>query len=226
MKITLKHIKLFFYTLLLLFSANLTAQLACENTKKQVTLSNGFKAYLFKEKASSRIYLLPTSLQLSENNGIPEFSYQEYTNRKSTSPDGAILHFLITWGPTKNQLRELALHAKKQYGEDALLVGALYLEADRSALKISNKTSIGKILNASLKSKGSPPTTMQGKMALSFHIRKENVKIMGEAIKRTTKLSGSTISINYNYKTYLCGQVNNGAKNNTIKLIGNMKQWF
>lgn len=226
MRITLKHIKLFFYTLLLLISTNVAAQLVCENTKKQVTLSNDFKAYLLKEKASNRVYLLPTSLQLSKNKGIPEFSYQEYINRGSVTPDGAILHFLITWGPTKNQLRELALHAKKQYGEDAFLAGALYMEADRSAFKIDNKTKIGKILNASLKSEGSPPTTMQGKMALSFHIKKENVKIMGEAFKRTTKLSGTTISINYNYKTYQCDPAIYGAKNNTIKLIGNMKQWF
>lgn len=226
MKITIRHTKFLLCTLLLLASVSATAQQICENSKRQVTLSNGVKVYLFKERSGNRIYYVPKSLQLSKNNGQPEFSYQEYTKPGSASPDGAILHFLLSWGFTKQQLGELATCATQHYGENASLGGALYLEADPSGLKISNKTEVGRILNASLQSKGSPPTTSGGKMALSFHIKKDGVKLTSEAFKKPAKLSGTTIAINYNYKTYTCGSGVNTAKNNTITLTGDMKKWF
>ncbi len=225
MKTGIKHNILLFCSVLLLFSTTALAQRVCENTKRQVTLKEGIKVYLFKEKSGNRIYFLPTTLQLSQNNGRSEFSYQEYTNDGSASPDGAILHFLVTWGLTKSQNNELKLYAKQYYGENATLGGALYIEAT-SGLRISNKTEMGKVLNASLKSKGNPPTTSGGKMALSFHIKKEGVKISGEAFKKPAKLSGTTITINYSYVTYTCSGAVNTAKTNTITLTGDMKKWF
>lgn len=227
MKITITHIKSVFCALCLFVFIAVNAQQICDNSKQEITLSNGAKVYLFQEKNNpNSIYFLPTALQLSENNDAPEFSYQEYTNEGSPSPDGAIFHFLITWGLTKQQLEELAIRARECYGETALLAGALYLEAATSGLTINNQTAVGKILNASLKSKGSPPTTSSGKMALSFHVQKENVNVMSDAIKKPAKLSGTVISIDYNYKTYTCTGGIDTVKNNTITLIGNMKQWF
>jgi hypothetical protein len=226
MKIFRKHIQLIFYVLLLVISGNIMAQQVCENTRKKVTLNGGIKIDVFKEKDNNRIYFLSAMLQLSEHNGSPEFSYQEYTNPGSVSPDGAILHFLVSWGLTKKQLKELAVYIKEHYGKNAILGGGLFLTPSQSGLTISKQTTIGKILSKSLKSKGNPPTTSGGKMALSFHIKKEEVTVISEAFKKSTKLSGTTIAIDYKYKTYTCGKAISIAKNNTIKLIGNLNLWF
>lgn len=226
MIIRTKHIELYLYMIVLLASVSVFAQRVCQHTKRLTTLSNNVNVFLFKEISSNRIYFLPTILQLSENKGNPELSYQEYIDQGSTSPDGAILHFLVTWGLNKRQFRELALQVKKLYGENASLGGALHLEAYQKDFKITNTTIIGRILNTSLKSKGNPPTTSSGKMAMSFHIKKENVNIITEAFTKPVELTGTFISIHYHYKTYICNKGINVAKYNTIKLIGNIKKWF
>ncbi len=208
--------------LLFLLPFSLQAQQVCESSRQQITLSDGLEVILFKEISGNRIYFVPTTLQISVNNGEPEFLYQEYTDPDSVSPDGAILHILLSWGLTKQQRRELAICAREIYGEGVFPGGALYLKPDPSDLKISNTTKTGKILNASLQSKGKPPTTSGGKIALSFHIGKNHVKAIGEAFRKPEKLAGTGFSVTYSYKIYNC---DTGAmQNNTITLTGNIKK--
>ncbi|MCB0375081.1 MAG: hypothetical protein KDD04_04095 [Sinomicrobium sp.] len=226
MKITMPHTRILYCILLLFAFVPLAAQQVCDDSRSQVTLSSGENVWLFRERSGGRVYYLPTTLRLSQTNGKPEFSFQEYTNPGSASPDGAILHFLVTWGLTKQQLDELAVCAAQHYGGNVVLGGALFLEADPSGLTISDKTEVGKILNATLQSKGSPPTTPDGKMALSFHIKKDGVKAVGEAFGKPSKLSGTILAIRYGYKTYTCGGGLNVAKDNIITLTGDMKKWY
>lgn len=205
---------------------SMQAQQVCENSRKQVALSDGIKVWLFKERSGNRrVYYVPTTLQLSRNKGRPEFSYQEYTEAKSTSPDGAILHFLVTWGLDQRQLEELEICVKEHYGKNALLGSALYLEPAPSGLTIGNTNKIGKILKASLQSKGNPPTMAGGKTALSFHIKKDDVKTISEAFEKPEKLSGTTLGVTYRYKTHTCGSIST-VTNNTITLKANLETWF
>ena len=226
MKTTLQHNRFLLFVIVFTASVSAPAQQLCEDSRRQVTLKDGLEVFLFEERAGDRIYFLPTALQLSKTNGKPGFSYQEYSYLENKTPDGAILHVLITWGLTKQQLGELKLFIRKHYGEDASLGGAVYLEVGTSGIVIADTTRAGKILNASLQSKGSPSTTPGGKMAMSFHIKKEGVEVIREAFGKPEKWSGTTISIHYNYKTYTCRKGISMVKNNTITLTGDLKKWF
>ncbi|MEM9687494.1 MAG: hypothetical protein AAF934_11320, partial [Bacteroidota bacterium] len=213
--------KLLIIILLLSLPLSLQAQQVCESSRQQITLSDSLKLILFKEVSGNQIFFVPTTLQLSRANGKPEYSYQEYTNPDSTSPDGAIFHILLHWGLTKQQRKELLIRAKELYGDKALLGGALQLESIAD-LRISNKSRIGKILNTSLQSKGHPPTTSGGKIALSFHIGKNDVQFISEAFKKPTKMVETSFRLTYNYKTYHHGS--RISQSNTITLRGNLKK--
>lgn len=228
MNLVQPYIKLLVLLAALFACAGARAQRVCEESKREVSLGDGVKVYLFREVPGvgvNSLYYLPASLQLSEDKGVAECSYQEYSQQGSLDPDGAILHLLVTWGLTTQQIQLLTAKAKEHYGGDAVVAGALYLDPESPEAMISDKTAPGKILNASLTSKGSPPTMSSGKMAFSFHIKKEQVKTMSEAFKSPAKLGGTTLSLSYRYTTYRCNE-GTVPQENRIILTGDLKQWL
>lgn len=213
----------------LIIAINAYAQIICQETKEKIALNSGNSVYVYQEKNttdSPTYYYVPTQLNLSESKGQPEYSLLEYKNSGSVTPDGAILHMLITWGLNNKELSELRQCIKHLYGSSATLSGALYLNNEASGITINTNTKTGQILNSALQSKGVPPTLSNGKMALSFRLKKEEVKIIREAIKNKSGFSKTLLKINYSYNTNTCKGSISLAKKNELSLEGHLQNWF
>ena len=222
---TVKHFKKHIIFACIFLSTTLFAQRICDNTKTNITLSDGIIVNVYKARGSDLYYYVPKRFQISKKNGNPEYTFQEYKTSSDTSPQGAILHCLITWGLTKTQHNELERCIKEKFGKTAILGGGISLEAIDNQIRFSN-TPLGNILNASLKSKGSLPTLSSSKMALSFRIKKSDVTTVREALKQSHKFKSTTLNFKYRYKAYTCNSGYNPVIDNTITLIGKLKDWF
>lgn len=208
---------------------NSYSQIICQETKEQITLANGNTIYVYQEKNTNEspiYYYVPTQINLSKNKGKPEYSFLEYKNSGSTVADGAIFHLLISWGLTSKELSELRQSIKRRYGKNAALSGALYLDNKNSRISINTSTKIGQTLKNSLKSKGAPPTRSSGKMALSFKLKKQEVKIIKEAIKSSSKFNKTILKINYSFNASTCKGGLSIAKKNNLSIEGKLQNWF
>lgn len=214
-------------TLVVAVLLNTTAfsQRICHETKKSFTLKNNTTVDVYKERGSNTFYYAPTTLKLSLRNNTPEYSFQEFKKNENASPDGAIFHCLVTWGITKSQTSELRQCIANKYGTEAILAGAIQLDAVSQDILFSN-TPIGTILQKSITSKGSLPTFSNSKMALSFRIKKEHVATLKNALKTPLKLKHTSITLQYKFNTYKCNSAISSAVKNTIKVVGKLQNWF
>ena len=221
----MKHLKKHIIFACIFLSTNLFAQRICDNTKTNITLSDGIVVDVYRARGSNLYYYVPKRLQISQKNGNPEYTFQEYRTSSGRAPQGAIFHCLVTWGLTKTQQNELEKCIKEKFGKTAILAGGISLEAIDNQIRFSN-TPIGNILTTSLKSKGSLPTLSSSKIALSFRIKKSDVPTVKEALKQPHKFKSTTLNFQYRYKAYTCNSGYNPVIDNTITLIGKLKDWF
>ncbi|MDD7887313.1 hypothetical protein [Flavivirga sp. 57AJ16] len=211
--------------MILLVSKKTISQRICDYTKEHVNLSHGISVDIFKERGSDNYYYIPNQLQLSTKKGKPEYSFQEYKENEKAAPSGAILHCLVTWGITPEQLNELRLCVKNKHGEKALVAGAMTMEPKSQKIEFSN-TIIGYILKHSLKSRGTLSTFSNSKTALSFHIKESDVATVREAIKTPSKFKGTTITLHYKYNSYTCNSGVRPMYDNETKIVGQLQKWF
>ncbi|MDO5981474.1 hypothetical protein [Flavivirga spongiicola] len=211
--------------MMLLVSKTAVSQRICDYTKEHVNLSNGVSVDIFKERGSNTYYYVPNQLRLSTKKGKPEYSFQEYKENEKAAPSGAILHCLVTWGITTEQLNELRLYVKNKHGDKAVVAGAITMEPKSQEVEFSH-TIIGYILKHSLKSRGTLSTLSNSKTALSFHIKKSDVVVIRDAIKNPNKLKKTTITLHYKYNSYTCNSGVSQMYNNETKIIGQLQKWF
>lgn len=223
MKKRTKHIMYSIMTLLV--SNPVISQRICDYTKEHVNLSNGISVNIFKERGSDTYYYVPNQLQLSTKKGIPEYSFQEYKENDMAAPSGAILHCLVTWGITIEQLNELRGYVKSKHGKKAIVSGAITMEAKSQEIEFSN-TIMGYILKHSLKSRGTLSTLSNSKTALSFHIKENDVVTIREAIMNPYKFKKTTMTLHYKYNSYTCNSGISSMYKNETKIIGQLQKWF
>lgn len=202
-----------------------SAQRICASTKERVILHYNTAVDIYKERGSDTYYYVPLHVQISTKNQKPQFSFQEYKNNNNAPSEGAILHCLITWGLTKMQSLKLKQYIQHKFGADAVLAGAVNLEPLNSNI-IFSKDKVGKILSQALKSRGSLPTFSNSKMALSFHVPKKHVATIKQAIKNPYQFKNTSIEFRYIVKTFTCNSGISLTKTHTIKVTGQLQNWF
>lgn len=223
MKKRTKHIMYSIMTLLV--SNPAISQRICDYTKEHVNLSHGISVNIFKERGSDTYYYVPNQLQLSIKKGKPEYSFQEYKENDMAAPSGAILHCLVTWGITIEQLNELRGYVKSKHGKKAIVAGAITMEAKSQEIEFSH-TIMGYILKHSLKSRGTLSTLSNSKTALSFHIKENDVVTVREAIKNPYKFKKTTMTLHYKYHSYTCNSGISSMYENETKIVGQLQKWF
>ena len=166
------------------------AQILDMNNSLDFTLSDGTHVTVHKKSSSSDesvYYYLPTHLRFSTTkDNEPEFSFLEYKNSDGSSR--AIMHFLITWGLTKNQIQEAQDSLRLAKGSDAKLMGAVMPEAmdPEKGFTITGKSPLVNILNRSITAIGRPTVLSNAKTAASFHFKTEDLLTIKSVIEENS----------------------------------------
>lgn len=169
-----------------------------------ITLSDGLQIKTYKkwnsiDEDDQEYYYLPVNLRMgATKDNQPEFSFLEYDGGAIES--GAIVHFLITWGLTKNQLNETQDSLRTAKGEYARLMGAVMPEAVNPdvGFTIDGKSDLVEILNRSITGIGKTIEMPNAKIAASFQLNKNDAKVFGNALKSNDK-ELKYIEINLHY---------------------------
>jgi len=190
----MKSILFLFAGGLMFFSNHVNGQSASRQSHVNITLSDSTEVHLFADQdgdvVSSSFYYLPANMRLSYRDSIPEFSFMAYDKNGDGENDGGIMHILLTWGLTKQQLFEAEEKLKIWTDSTAVIMGCSMVENNQFSMDM--KTELAEILERSLRSKGSAPVFSGGKMALSYMFSKEDIKRM-EQILMDQKILKETI---------------------------------
>jgi hypothetical protein len=103
----------------------------------EVVLADGTNILLFgkdsgqSNRRPTEFYYLPANLQLAQYpDGTPQFLFLKFTEDKMTDPaQGALMHFLMTFGLTESQKNRVNAKLRKEY-PGARVVGAVPLNID------------------------------------------------------------------------------------------------
>lgn len=179
-------VKTLLLVLILPLFSGLTAQ---PRPPLRVTLVDGHEVGLYRQANLNGItgnYLhTPFNLRLAERDGEPEFTFLAYREDSTTAIIGGILHFLLTWGPTDAQGRELRSLLRMRTDTSNQLMGSLMLVPDTSEAELEigpPDHPLAQLLMRSLNSVAMPPTSPGGKMAASFHFSAEDAQLVAETI--------------------------------------------
>jgi hypothetical protein len=173
-------LKIALVTLGSLWAASLSAQLLDAANITSIQLSEGTQLNIAKkisgfDQVEEAYYYLPANLNFSRSkSNEPEFSYLTYKEGEEIT--GGILHFLIKWGLTRDQLKEADSLLKNVKGNEAILMGAVMPEAETplQSFTVEGDSKIAGILNNSKSTIGKVALLPHTKMAASFHINKED----------------------------------------------------
>ena len=196
-------LQLFISIVLLISTYALKSQHLYADDYEDITLSDGLEVRVHKKwglgNDGNQYYYVPVNLQFATTkHKEPEFSFMEYKDGETIA--GAIMHFLISWGLTKDQLNEAQDSLLVTKGEDARLMGAVIpevVDAD-NGFAIEGKSSLVKILNRARVSVGKTPTMPHTKIAASFQFSQKDSKIFHSALKDNgNELKNVVVSIPY-----------------------------
>lgn len=196
-------LQLYILILLLCSSNALKSQNLYADEYEDFTLADGLEIRVHKKwglnSDTNQYYYIPVNLKFSTTKNMePEFSFLTYKNGEIT--EGAIMHFLMSWGLTKNQLNEAQDSLIVIKGEDAKLMGGVLPEVVDANIgfTIEGKSSLVQILNESKVSIGKTPAMSNTKIAASFQFKKEDAEIINEVLDENgSDLKNISISITY-----------------------------
>lgn len=178
------------YLIIFLF-LSATTVVAQSATPLKVTLLDGSKVHLYGPTRSvggqyqKSLRYAPFNLRLSSRDGHQEFSFLAYREDSTSAIMGGILHFLLTWGPTKEQTRELQDLIVMRRDTLHTLGGSLPMEHDTTQLGLEigpPDHPLAQLLNRGLSSKSLPPIRPGAKMAASFSFTAEDARELSDLL--------------------------------------------
>ena len=194
-----------------------------------VTLDDGTKVTLLGKAKTGRnnnftgeYYYLPVGLRLSKSaNGTPDFLFIKYTTEKDESAggvQGAILHFLMQWGLTGQQVAEAEtkLKAKLEEKKKNPRFGKLFGTVTK--VKIMGPADVQpipegsfQIYSASLSDpasskliqSGRAPALEGGKAVVASKMDKNTAQLFAASLEKTSSISDLSVTLNYQYSVML-----------------------
>jgi len=195
--------KLLFISILVLLKAGLFAQILDVNERLSLKLSDGQMLELYKARNSAAYYYLPANLRLSEVDGKPEFSFLSYDEDGDGKAEGAIMHLLLSWGLEKEQEAEAIELLKEAKGEQAMIWGAVSIQASGEPawnFYHSKDKKITELLWEELKAAPQTPVFPGAKWAASFSWDAEGSERMQELLKDEEELKQIFLEMNFQIK--------------------------
>lgn len=171
-------------------------------------------------KVSKNWYYLPTNPRIAtDKDGTPKFSMVRFVTDKSKEQggvDGAILHFMVEYGLTKKQKKEVAKLLKKQV-KGAKLKGAVPLEqgAEGSSFQVVSATLNDKGFSSTLITSGKAPVMEGQKVAVAARLDQYGATLLAKSMENPTtdisvvfdlqyvvKLPAYDVTVTINYDQY------------------------
>lgn len=179
-------------------------------TRTEVVLDDGTTVTLYAEagerpgRRTRNYYFLPFDMRLSTKpDDTPEFLFTEFITEQSASQgglSGALMHFLVTWGPTPEKIAELETKlAAKQRG--ARLIGAVPLEvtAESGSFRIISATLSDGELSPSQVTSGRAPAFPGGRAAAAARLGPEGAQLMKSSFTDTSSIADLSLVFDYSY---------------------------
>lgn len=173
------------------------AQAVDHSGKLTCTLPSKVTVALFPNLQNSHeYYYLPTNLRISfKEASTPEFLFMAWKNEGSTQIDGGILHWLLTWGLTKNDEKFVRDFLIAKVDSNAVLKGVLTFTAPNKYQFLGKNTELIALLQRSLSSGGIIPSEPSGKSASSFRFSTEDARTIEQLIHTPEKVDGVWIEM-------------------------------
>ncbi|MBK8503354.1 MAG: hypothetical protein IPL46_14725 [Saprospiraceae bacterium] len=187
-----------------LFSIVLNAQVVLVEHSFKLTLRDGTIVQMVPGSSKSGVntyYYFPVNLRLSKTtNGEPEFSFLTYENKKDQPVEGSILHFLLVWGLTAEQEREVVLRLETR-DSLAVLNGCISLEIPSKgpSMAIEGKNEIAGVLQKSTSLDMMAALTPGTKMAFAYHLNADQTNVFQKAMKQPASLKEVTVALNFRF---------------------------
>lgn len=199
----------------------------------ELTLKDGTKVTLLRATSSlgssPKYYYLPTNLRLSKDaNGTPMFSLVKFTTDKSEAnggTQGALLHFLMEYGLTKEQETEVKSMLNPQGGGgnlkfrfirrginpapsdpprgDLLGCAPMVADGDSGSFTIVSGTLSDTTLAKSLITSGKAPTLAGEKVAVASRLTSNGAQLLSSTFEKNSSIADVSVSCKLGYYTML-----------------------
>ncbi len=186
--------------------SNSASQVLHSDSLMDITLSDGLKVSFAKkansfESVEEAYYYLPVNLTFSTSKkGDPEFSFMAYKEGREIS--GGVLHFLVRWGLTSNQLKEADSLLKVVSGEEIVLMGGVMPEPSvpQGTISIEGSSKLATILKNSKATLGQVALLPNTKMASSFHLSRDDAKNFERLLNDNDELKQTLLVLAFELK--------------------------
>lgn len=212
----------FFLPLLLLFTGalNSNAQILDFMNKVTIPLKDGTTVVLFGAARSldtlfsGEYYYLPANLRLSKKkDGVPEFLFLKYTTNESAGGvNGALMHFLMQWGLTPEQEKEVqeklsarvkglaASNPRYRLAREPRLMGAANVKTDEeNSFQIISALLSDRKSTPTLVTSGRAPVMPGGKVAVGALLEKNAAQLMAATFEKGRSITDVSVSLRFRY---------------------------
>lgn len=225
-----KPIKHFLLLIGCILSASLSSlcQSLDGNNKVGITLSDGTQVVAYGRahtassssynKFSNEYYYLPTNLRLSKKaDGTPEFIFVKYTTEENAAAggvQGALMHFLMEWGLTPEQERDLQKkigekladlkNVNPMYSEvkDPKVLGPVTLKSDveGETFRIVSGTLTNEKFTPNMVTSGKAPLLPGSKMAVAAILEKNGAQLLAATFEKARSITDVSLSLRFQYE--------------------------
>lgn len=149
-----------------------------------------------------RYYYLPTNLRLAKRpDGVPEFLFMKFTTERSEAQggvNGALMHFLMLYGLTPEQERELK--AKLTETHDTLL-GAMRMTSNPQAqnFAVTSATMKDETMTKSLITSGRAPLLSGERIAVASRFTGNGAQLMASTLEKARSIADCSITMVLDY---------------------------
>jgi hypothetical protein len=204
------------------------AQILDYQNKVSIILSDGINVTLYGRASNDKIpgtedysftgdyYYLPVNMRLSKkDDGTPQFLLLKYTTDEKADVggvQGALMHFLMEWGLTPAQERELEQKLKEKIKElargNALfarvstpkVMGAVDLTAEKdNSFRVISAVLTDATMTPKLISSGKAPVIEGAKVAVASKLDKNGAQLLAATLEKNRSISDVSLEMTFKY---------------------------
>ena len=203
-------------------------QVLDSENKVGITLSDGTQVVAYGrantassssyDKFSNEYYYLPTNLRLSKkDDGTPEFIFVKYTTEETAAAggvQGALMHFLMEWGLTPAQEKELQDKITEKLGDlkgvnpkysevkSPKVVGPATLKSDveGETFRIVSGTLTNEKFTPNMVTSGKAPLLPGAKMAVAAILEKNGAQLLAATFEKARSITDVSLNLRFQYE--------------------------
>lgn len=165
-------------------------------------------------KASNEYYYLPTNIRLAKKpDGTPEFLFVKYTTERDASSggvNGAILHFLVEWGLTPEQIKQAEAKLRQVVNQpkggflnslpnarsgEVKLLGPVPLQSNDGTFEIISAS----LSDVKIMKSGKAPTVQGGKAVVAAKLDKNTAQLFAATLDKAKSIADLSMEMRFNY---------------------------